>query len=249
MSTLQIRPRRVDDVIVLDLAGRIDVNAASLVEIVGNCVHEGHKDILCNFEAVDFVDYMGVSVIVIAYKEVINNKGRMKFSNVPAQLKNIFCISGIDKAIEDFATEELAIKSFKEDQNIEHIQKLQLRRRFKRLPIDIKAELRSGYDKSAPAFKVDILNFSAVGAYVYGCDKFKLQDKVVLVLRLPVRQAGLPPKHEELQLDALVVWLSDKQVQPQFHPGMGVEFRNLPGPVQKKLIAFIERNLSCISSE
>ncbi|MBL7210694.1 MAG: PilZ domain-containing protein, partial [Candidatus Omnitrophica bacterium] len=224
------------------LAGRIDVNAAILVEIVGNCVHEGYKDILCNFEAVDFVDYMGVSVIVIAYKEVTNNKGRMKFSNVPAQLKNIFSISGIDKAIEDFATEELAIKSFKEDQNIEHIQKLQLRRRFKRLPIDIKAELRSGYDKSAPAFKVDILNFSAVGAYVYGCDKFKLQDKVVLVLRLP-------SKHEELQLDALVVWLSDKQVQPQFHPGMGVEFRNLPGPVQKKLIAFIERNLSCISSE
>ncbi|MBL7151191.1 MAG: PilZ domain-containing protein [Candidatus Omnitrophica bacterium] len=240
--SMQIRPRRVDDVIVLDLAGRIDVNAAILVEIVGNCVHEGYKDILCNFEAVDFVDYMGVSVIVIAYKEVINNKGRMKFSNVPAQLKSIFSISGIDKAIEDFATEELAIKSFKEDQNIEHIQKLQLRRRFKRLPIDIKAELRSGYDKSAPAFKVDILNFSAVGAYVYGCDKFKLQDKVVLVLRLP-------SKHEELQLDALVVWLSDKQVQPQFHPGMGVEFRNLPGPVQKKLIAFIERNLSCISSE
>ncbi|MBL7210676.1 MAG: hypothetical protein ISS32_02705, partial [Candidatus Omnitrophica bacterium] len=61
---MQIRPRRVDDVIVLDLAGRIDVNAAILVEIVGNCVHEGYKDILCNFEAVDFVDYMGVSVIV-----------------------------------------------------------------------------------------------------------------------------------------------------------------------------------------
>lgn len=240
--SMQIRPRRVDDVIVLDLAGRIDVNAAILVEIVGNCVHEGYKDILCNFEAVDFVDYMGVSVIVIAYKEVINNKGRMKFSNVPAQLKNIFSISGIDKAVENFATEELAIKSFKEDQNIENIQKLQLRRRFKRLPIDIKAELKAAYDKSAPAFKVDILNFSAVGAYVYGCDKFKLQDKVVLVLRLP-------PKHEELRLDALVVWLSDKQVQPQFHPGMGVEFRDLPGPVQKKLIEFIERNLSCIPSE
>ncbi|MDI6606081.1 MAG: PilZ domain-containing protein, partial [Candidatus Omnitrophota bacterium] len=228
--------------IVLDLAGRIDVNAAILVEMVGNCIHQGYTDILCNLEAVDFADYMGVSVIVIAYKEVTNNKGRMKLSNVPAHLKNIFSISGIDKAIESFATEELAINSFREDQNIEKIQRLHLRRRFRRLPIDIKAQVKSRYDKDAPCFGVDILNFSAVGAYIYGCDKFKLGDEVALIL-------SLPPKSQELKLDALVVWLSDKQIQPQFHPGMGVEFRNLPGPVQKKLIEFIERNLSCISSE
>ncbi|MFH0762827.1 MAG: anti-sigma factor antagonist [Candidatus Omnitrophota bacterium] len=243
MSELQIRPRRVEDVIVMDLAGRIDVNAALLVEMVGNCVRQGYKDILCNFEAVDFVDYMGVSVIVIAYKEVTNNKGRMKLSNVPAHLKNIFSISGIDKAMEGFATEELAIKSFREDENIEKIQKLHLRRRFRRLPIDIKAELRPKYAQSgASNFGVDILNFSAVGAYLYGCGKFKLGDKVILAL-------SLPPKNQKLELDALVVWLSDKQIQPQFHPGMGIEFCSLPGPVQKKLIEFIERNLSCISSE
>lgn len=242
MSELQIRPRRVDDVIVLDLIGRIDVNAALLVEMVGNCVHEGYKDILCNLEAVDFVDYMGVSVIVIAYKEVANNQGRMKFSNVPAHLKGIFAISGIDRVIESFATEDLAINSFREDQNIENIKKLPLRRRFKRLPVDIKVQLRSGHDKDAPCFKVDILNFSAIGAYIYGCDKFKLGDEVILDL-------CLPPKNQNLELRALVVWLSDKQIQPQFHPGMGVEFCNIPGPVQKKLIEFIERNLSCISSE
>ncbi len=242
MSQLQIRPRRVDDVIVLDLMGRIDVNAALLVEIAGNCVHEGYKDILCNFEAVDFVDYMGVSVIVIAYKEVANNHGRMKFSNVPAHLKGIFSISGIDKVIESFATEDLGIKSFKEDHNIENIKKLHLRRRFKRLPIDIKAELKNKYDKDAGCFKVDILNFSAIGAYIYGCGKFKLGDEVILDLYLA-------PKNEKLELGAKVVWLSDKQVQPQFHPGMGVEFCNIPGPVQKKLIEFIERNLSSISSE
>jgi len=242
MSELQIRPRRVDDIIVLDLIGRIDVNAALLVEIVGNCVHEGYKDILCNFEAVDFVDYMGVSVIVIAYKEVANNHGRLRFSNVPAHLKGIFFISGIDKVIESFATEDLALNSFREDQNIENIKKLPLRRRFKRLPIDIKAHVMSRYDKDAPSFGVDILNFSAIGAYVYGCDKFKLGDEVTLSLTLM-------PKGEKLELEATVVWLSDKQVQPQFSPGMGVEFRDISGPVQKKLLEFIERNLSSIASE
>lgn len=242
MPGLQIRPRRVDDIIVLDLIGRIDVNAALLVEIVGNCVHDGYKDILCNFEAVDFADYMGISVIVIAYKEVANNQGRMRFSNVPAHLKGIFSISGIDRVIESFATEDLAINSFKEDQNIENIKKLHLRRRFKRLPIDIKAQVKSQYDKDAACFKVDILNFSAIGAYIYGCNKFNLGDKVILEL-------SLAPKNQKLELEAKVVWLSDKQVQPQFHPGMGVEFCNIPGPLQKRLIEFIERNLSCISSE
>lgn len=240
MPGLQVRPRRVDDIIVLDLIGSIDVNSAALVEIVGNCVHEGYKDILCNFEAVDFADYMGVSVIVIAYKEVANNQGRMRFSNVPAHLKNLFSISGIDRVIESFATEELALNSFKEDQNIENIKKLPLRRRFRRLPIDIKAKLSPLYDKEAAGFAVDILNLSAIGAYIYGCDKFKLGDKVSLEL-------SLAPKGQSLLLEAKVVWLSDKQVQPQFHPGMGVEFSDIPGPVQKSLIEFIERNLSCIS--
>ncbi|MDD5526994.1 MAG: hypothetical protein PHE11_06310, partial [Candidatus Omnitrophica bacterium] len=59
----------------------------------------------------------------------------------------------------------------------------------------------------------------------------------------------LPPKQEDLELEAKVVWLPDKQIQKNIFPGMGVEFCNFSCSGQEKLISFIERNLSCISSE
>lgn len=234
---MEIKARLQNKIVILDLNGRIDVNSANFIEVVGQCLRDGHCDMLCNFQTVDFIDYMGMSVIVIAYKEVVNSEGRMKFSNIPAHLKELFAVSGLDKSIEIYATEELAINSFKEDRIIENIKKIQLRRRFKRLPIDIKIELKPKYERNAVCLKTDLLDLSALGAYIYGCEQFRLGDEVVLRLKLP----SVP---QELELEARVVWLSDKDIQHHIHPGMGIEFYNIPSPVQQKLIEFIEKNLS-----
>lgn len=242
ITDMQIRARQKNSIIILDLFGRIDVDAANLIEVVGQCIRDGYKDILCNLQGIDFIDYMGISAIVIAYKELANHQGRMKFTNIPAHLKGIFSVCGLDRVIEIYAAEDLATKSFSEDKVIENIKKMQLRRRFKRLPIDIKVELKAGSDRGQASFKADILDLSAVGAYIYGCDKFKLGDEVIIKIKLP-------PKQEQVELVARVVWLSDKQVQHQIHPGMGVEFHNMPGPLQQKLLGFIERNLSFMSTE
>jgi len=239
---MEIRARQKNNVVILDLYGRIDVDSANLVEVVGQCIRDGYTDILCNLEEVEFIDYMGVSAVVLAYKEVANNHGRMRFVNIPAHLKGVFSISGLDRVMEIYATEDLAINSFSEDKVIENIKKMQLRRRFKRLPIDIKIELKAKYERNPVCLKLDLLNLSAVGAYIYGCDKFKLGDEVILKLKLP-------PKQEEIELEAKVVWLPDKQVQHHSYPGMGVEFCNIPPAVQQKLLEFIERNLSFLSTD
>ncbi len=239
---LEIRIRQKYNVIILDLSGRIDVDSANLVEVVGQCLRDGYVDILCNLEDVEGIDYMGISVIVIAYKEVANNQGRMKFVNCPAHLKGVFAVSGMDRTVELYASDDLALNSFKEDKVIENIKKMQLRRRFKRLPIDLKIELKSKLENSPHCLKLDILNLSAVGAFIFGCDKFKLGDEVILKMKLA-------PKHEELDLEAKVVWIPDKEVQPHEYPGMGVEFRNISANKQQTLIEFIERNLSFTSPD
>ncbi len=226
----------------MDLSGRIDVDSANLVEVAGQCVRDGYLDILCNLEDVEAIDYMGVSVVIIAYKEVINHRGRIKFVNIPAHLKGVFAISGTDRVIEIYASEDLALDSFKEDKIIENIKKMQLRRRFKRLPIDLKIELKSKKEDSPVCLKVDIINLSAVGAFIFGCAKFKLGDEVALKMKLA-------PKNEELELEAVVVWVPDKEVQIHEYPGIGVEFSNISTANQQKLIEFIDRNLSFRPSE
>lgn len=237
---MEIKARVRENIIILDLSGRIDINSANLVEVVGQCIRDGYSDLICNFEEVDFIDYMGISAIALAYKEVVNNNGRVKFINIPAHLSSLFSMTGMDRTIDIYASEDLAVNSFQEDKVIENIKKMQLRRRFKRLPIDIKVELKNKYEKSPACLKVDILNLSAIGAYVYGCDKFKLGDEIILRFKLP-------PKMQELEIEGKVVWLSDKQIQRHIHPGIAVEFQNISTSVQEKIIEFIERNISSIT--
>ncbi len=239
---MEIRARQKENVIILDIHGRIDVDSAHFVEIVGQCLRDGYQDILCNFEEVDSLDYMGVSVIVIAYKEIVNHHGRMKLVNVPVHIKNMLAVAGLDKVIEIYASEDHALESFKEDKVIEHIKKMQLRRRFKRLHIDIKAEVRPKYGSDSIFQKVDIMNLSGIGAYIYGCENLKLGDDVILKLKLQ-------PKPDDIEIEAKVVWIPDKQVQHRFHPGIGVEFYNVEGPIQQRLIEYIDRNLSYMSMD
>ncbi|MDD5155172.1 MAG: PilZ domain-containing protein [Candidatus Omnitrophica bacterium] len=239
---MDIKPRVKANVVILDLYSSIDINSANMIEIVGQCLRDGYLDILCNFEEVESIDYMGISAIVLAYKEVMNNNGRMKFANIPAHLRSLFSVTGLDRAIEIYATEDLAMNSFKEDKIIENIKKMQLRRRFKRLPVDIKIDLRDKSNKEAVCYKADILNLSAIGAYIYGCDKFKLGDELNIKLKLP-------HKNVELELQAKVVWICDRQVQQQISPGIGVEFHKISSQDQAKIIEFIDRNLSFSSTE
>lgn len=239
---LEIKLRQFESYIILDLYGCIDVDSANLVEVVGQCVRDGYLDILCNLEDIQSIDYMGISVAVIAYKEVVNHDGRMKFVNIPVQLRDKFRVSGMDRVIEIYASIDVALNSFKQDKVIDNIKKMQLRRRFKRLPIDLKIELKSEKDSPSECLKVEMLNLSAVGAFIFGCDRFKLQDKVILKMKLA-------PKPQVLELEAQVVWIPDKGVQPHEYPGIGVEFSNISAANQQKLIEFIDRNISSILSD
>ncbi|MDP8259889.1 MAG: PilZ domain-containing protein [Candidatus Gygaella obscura] len=237
---MNIRFRKKEKIIILDISGSFDENCASFIESVGRCLKESYQDILCNFEEVTSIDYMGISGIMIAYKEVVNNHGRMKFVGVPVHLMNLFVISGIDKTIDILPTQELALNAFKEDRNIEQIKKLRLRRRFKRLPIDIKVELKDKFVDNEVCFKASVFNLSALGCYVYGCDKFNLGDSVLVSIDID--------NDTTLILDAKIVWISDKDVQRSIHPGMGVAFCDISSSDQKKLIGFIEKNLSNITT-
>jgi len=234
---MEISVRRKQGVTILDLAGRIDVDSALLIETVGYLIHNGEMDILCNFEEVEFIDYMGISVIAVAYKEVINNSGRMRFVNIPAHLKGSFSISGLDRTFEMYGSEDLGLNSFKEDRIIEKIKNKPLRRRFKRLSLRIKVEYKPAGAKDNEFVHGEMLDLSAIGAYIMGSNKFSLND--VLDLRL-----HLNPKPGEIDVQARVVWLSDKQIQPHDHPGMGIEFYNMPSLIQKKILDFIDRNLA-----
>lgn len=232
---LEIEFRRSGEIAILDLTGSIDINSANFIEMIGWCLENGYRDILCNFENVNLVDYAGLSVLTIAYKEAINRKGRVKLVNVPAHIRKLFNLVCLDRIFDIYEDEKFAIRSFEGDRIISEIQKKQLRRRFKRLPLDIDIDFRlkstqDNYDHGK------VLNISAVGLLVFAEKTYPLGD--ILEIRL-----SLLPQPGLIGLDTRVVWLVQKELQPQLYPGMGLEFYNINSSTQKKIVDFVDRNL------
>jgi anti-anti-sigma factor len=231
---LEIFMRRVKTVAILDLSGDINIDSANLVEKIGWCIESKYKFILCNFENVKDVDFTGLSALGIAYKNCVNHSVQMKLVSVPLHIQKKFELVCLDKVFEFFSEEAGAVKSFAEDQAISEIQKKQLRRRFKRLPLDIGVELKA---KDEGAYhKANVLNISAVGMLIFIEKAYPLGT--ILTLKVSLR-----PVAESLLLEAKVAWLVDKKIQPQIYPGMGLEFYHLDSPTQEQIAAFVERNL------
>jgi len=231
---LEIQLRRIKTIAVFDLSGSVDIDSSNFVEKVGWCLENGYRDLLCNFESVNTVDYAGLSAIAIAYKNVINHKGRMKFVNLPLHIKKVFSLVCLDRVFEIYDDEQAALKSFEEDEIISEIQRKHLRRRFKRLPLDIDIEFKS--NKENEFYRGKVLNLSGVGMLIFVDKVYPLGE--ILDIRLTLK-----PSPGLVELSVRVSWLVDKRIQPQIYPGMGLEFYHIDSAVQEKIVEFVERNL------
>ncbi|MFA6384176.1 MAG: anti-sigma factor antagonist [Candidatus Omnitrophota bacterium] len=231
---LEIKSRRVKTVIILELSGTIDIDSANLIERVGTTIQDGYRDIICDLGSVNLIDYSGLSALALTYKNVVNHKGRMAFVNVPPHVTKTFNLVCLDKVFEIYADEQTALKKLDESASLSDIQKKQLRRRFKRLPLDIEIQFRSSHDKEYRHGKV--LNLSAIGLLVFAEETYRIGEILdVIVSLVPVASA--------VQVKAKVVWLVQKEIQPQLYPAMGLEFHHIDSATQEKVLQFVERNL------
>jgi anti-anti-sigma factor len=239
IMALEIYSREKHGVVILDLRGNIDINASEFIETVGWHLANHRLDLLCDFKHVDMIDYAGLSVLTIAYKNVVNHDGRMKFFNVPVSVRNVFRAVMLDRIFEFYETEEIALNAFKEDKEIQKIQKMQLRRRFKRVALDLPVAYKAKYGDNKE-YKGKILDLSGEGAFIFGKKTFALHD--ILTLEFDLQHIG------KVGADVRVVWLSDKELQPHQYPGMGVEFYKISVAEQKKIVSFVDKNLDARSA-
>ena len=239
---MKINIREKDDVVILDLEGSIDINSADFVETIGWALVTKSKNILCNFEAINLVDYVGISLIAVAYKNVLNHKGLMKLCNVPTHVQKLFSIVGLDKVFTYYENEEEAIKSFTEEVLFSHILEQRLRRRFKRIPLHNIIEYKQKYSPKDVFHKGKIINLSAIGVFIAA-------EKVFSIGEILTTRINLTPAPGVIEVDSKVVWEADNEIQPMESPGMGLEFYNISPKVQEQIIDFVEKHLTHSAQE
>ncbi|MCX5715874.1 MAG: PilZ domain-containing protein [Candidatus Omnitrophica bacterium] len=234
---MKIRIREVADISVIDVEGAIDIDASEFVETIGWLLKNHKIKILCNFESVEMVDYSGLSILAIAYKNVINHGGMMRFCNVGLHVKELFRLVQMEKVFQSYNSEEEAVESFNE--HLLEMEQLQLRRKFKRLETNMEVRFRLQKPESGNGhiYSGKILNISGAGLFIYARYIFPVRTRLYLELFIP-KELG------PLEMEGMVIWVSDKNLQPHCHPGMGVEFVHVDTQQQKNLLEFIEKNVT-----
>lgn len=229
---MSLRMREVKGITIIDVEGNIDINSSEIIETVGWLVNTGKLNIILNLENVDLVDYSGLSILAVAYKNVLNHKGKLRFLKAPLSVSELFKLVKLDSVFISYPDENSAISSFHEDE-VEH---MHLRRKFKRLDIHLRV---SYHIPGSPdhSFEGNALNISGAGVYVYTHDVMPLGT--ILDMEL-----SIPDTPHMLEAHGKVVWLADREIQPHSYPGMGISFSHLSPEKERLIIDFIDKNLT-----
>ncbi|MBL7156997.1 MAG: anti-sigma factor antagonist [Candidatus Omnitrophica bacterium] len=230
---MEIRKRFQDNVVILYITGDIDINSAALIEETGQYARQGIDKILLNITNVNIIDYNGLSIMNIAYKNVVNQKGMIKFCMVPAHVKSLFATSGLDKVFEIYDIEEEAIKSFECSSTIDRIP---MRRRFERIEVRLSVKYKTSLSSTAKMQAGIVQNLGGEGIFIHSKDTHPVSTQLYVELSLE--------EAKPLTLRGTVIWLADKKLQPHLYPGMGVQLVHMDSLTQEKIIKFIDRHIT-----
>jgi anti-anti-sigma factor len=231
---MEIRKRFSKNIIVFYITGPIDIDSAALIEETGKLLKEGLSRFLLNFANVSIVDYNGLSILAIAYKNIVNQKGVVKFCEVPSHIKELFKAARLDAVFEIHSDEKSALKNFELSNKVD---KLPLRRRFKRIDTNISVRFKAGLSSDKALRKGKICNLSGEGLYLYSKETFPVSTELYL-------EISLGKVKSPLSLMGTVIWLADKELQPHAYPGMGISFTDLANEAQSSIVEFIDKNIT-----
>jgi len=112
---LQLSVRRQDDVVILDLQGRVTIGnpndelSRELRSLVGN----GARKILVNLSGVPQVDSSGISTIVRTFVTLRRESGSLRLLRPMGHVLEVLDITHLSHSIPTFEDEAVALESFR----------------------------------------------------------------------------------------------------------------------------------------
>ena len=113
--SMVLNPRRLDDVVILDLSGRITMGEGTL--ILRDCIQKllgaGDRKFLLNLADVDYIDSSGLGELVTSFTTVRNQSGHLKLLNLTRRVRDLLQITKLLTVFEAFDNEAEALKTLK----------------------------------------------------------------------------------------------------------------------------------------
>ncbi len=98
LATMEIAESTTDAVLVLSLRGRLDsVTSRDLDQRVRDRLLTGHRKLVVDLDAVDYVSSAGLRSLLIAAKALKAAHGHMAVCRLQAAVQEVFRVSGFDR--------------------------------------------------------------------------------------------------------------------------------------------------------
>ena len=112
---MKIEQRTVENVVVLDLQGRITLGDGDelLKDKVNSLTNQGLKNIVLNLAEVPYVDSAGLGEIVRTYTTVSRQGGSLKLLNLTKRITDLLSITKLLTVFETFDSEDEAVRSYR----------------------------------------------------------------------------------------------------------------------------------------
>lgn len=117
---MTLTERRVGDVTVLDLQGRLvfDEGDAELRDRINELLTQGRRKIVVNLRDVTYIDSCGLGALIAKYVSVRQQGGNVKLLHLSSRSHRVIDISGLQNVFEVFDSEDDAITSFAARQDV-----------------------------------------------------------------------------------------------------------------------------------
>lgn len=110
-----IKLRRLDDVVILDLSGRITLGEGTVVvrDALQKLLIGGDRKFLLNLADVDYIDSAGLGELVTAFTTVRAEGGQFKLLKLTHRIRDLLQITKLLTVFDSFDNETEAIKSMR----------------------------------------------------------------------------------------------------------------------------------------
>ncbi len=110
---MDITKRSNDDVVILDIAGEIDLyNAPEIKDIINGLIEEQKFNVIINLEKVTYIDSSGIGALISSLSNLKKYQGGLKIINVYASVRKVFELTKLTSFFDIYNSEEEALDSF-----------------------------------------------------------------------------------------------------------------------------------------
>lgn len=110
---MNINIRSKNEVVILDIAGEIDLyNAPEIKDVINKLIEEKKYNVVINLEQVSYIDSSGIGALISSLSNLKKYQGGLKIIKVYASVRKVFELTKLTSFFEIYETEEEAVNAF-----------------------------------------------------------------------------------------------------------------------------------------